>query len=184
MNEKPTTEASVLPRRGWFDSRHLSRSQRTLLLACILFWSVLAFLFFSHFVVQATEVEGDSMAPTMNEGERYILWHLLAEMRAPRRGEIICFRMPGESVYTVKRVVALPGEVVQIRGGRLHVGGAPLEEPYLAPEVRTRPGPTLGFQTYRVPADFFVVLGDNRDHSGDSRSFGPVPRYWIEGIVK
>lgn len=184
MSEKPTTEAPCLPRRAWFDSRHLSRYERSLLLACMLFWSVLAFLFFSNFVVQSAEVDGSSMAPSMKDGERYVLWHVLTAMRTPRRGEIICFRLPGESVYTVKRVVALPGEVVQIRGGRLHVSGAPLDEPYLAPGVQTRPGPELGFRTYRVPADFFVVLGDNRDHSGDSRSFGPVPRHWISGIVK
>lgn len=184
MSKKPTTEASVLPRRAWFDSRHLSRSERTLLLACILFWSVLAFLFFSRFVVQSVEVDGDSMAPTMHDGERYILWHLLSEIRTPRRGEIVCFCLPGESDYTVKRVVALPGEVVQIQNGRLRVSGAPLEETYLAPDVRTRPGPRLGFQKYRVPAKHFVVLGDNRDHSGDSRSFGPVPQRWIRGIVK
>ena len=172
------------PRRRWFDLGSLPRAERTLVLACILFWSVLSFLFFSHFVLQAGEVEGDSMVPTMQDGQRYIIWRLLTLFRAPERGEIICFRMPGEEAYTVKRVIALPGEVVQVRGGRVHVGGVLLEEPYLVSGMRTRPGPGLGPMPYRVPPDWFIVLGDNRDYSSDSRSFGPIPREWIVGVVK
>ena len=125
------------PRRRWFDLGSLPRAERTLVLACILFWSVLSFLFFSHFVLQAGEVEGDSMVPTMQDGQRYIIWRLLTLFRAPERGEIICFRMPGEEAYTVKRVIALPGEVVQVRGGRVHVGGVLLEEPYLVSGMRS-----------------------------------------------
>jgi len=184
MSDAPLEQSSRQPRRKRFDLRSLPRTQRTLVLACILFWSVLAFLFFSHFVLQAAEVEGNSMAPTMQDGERYIIWRLLALLRAPQRGEIVCFRLPGESTYTVKRVIALPGEEVQVRGGRVHVGEVPLEESYLASGVRTRPGPGLGPMPYRVPPGRFVVLGDNRDHSSDTRSFGPIPRDWIVGVVK
>jgi signal peptidase I len=75
----------------------------------------------------------------------------------------------------IKRVIALPGETVEIRDGHVYINGQQLQEPFT--EEATRPG---RYSEVTVPPLHVFVLGDNRDRSNDSRSFGPVP---IENIV-
>ncbi|MCS7178053.1 MAG: signal peptidase I [Anaerolineae bacterium] len=132
--------------------------------------AVLIALFINAFLAQATVVRGDSMEPTLHDNERVIVEKISYRLTGgPRRGDVVVLRLEGARDMLIKRVVALPGETVAIQGGQVIVDGMPLTEPWAV-----RPGgsdypPTL------VPEGYVFVLGDNRSHSNDSRSFGPIP---------
>jgi signal peptidase I len=114
----------------------------------------------------------------------------LPALRAPHRGDIIVFKYPqDEKRDFIKRIVATPGETVQVRGQQVLINGRPLEEPY----VRRNPGAlghtgSPGFCGYAyacepllVPPDSYFVMGDNRDNSQDSRYWGFVKRDKVKG---
>lgn len=110
-------------------------------------------------------VRGGSMAPTLQPGELV----LTLPVGRPRRGEVVLVRDPRDRAHVqVKRVVGLPGEVVEVRGGPLLLDGRPHLEPY-APTATDAGGSVV------VPAGHVAVLGDARDASTDSRTYGPVP---------
>ena len=166
-----------------------------------IFIAVLLALVIRTLVVQAFTIPSGSMMDTLLVGD-YILVnkflygpevpftdHHVPGLRAPRRGDIIVFKYPqDEKRDFIKRIVAGPGETVQIRGARVFVDGRPLQEPY----VKGADGPvSSGAQTYCgyaygceptvVPADAYFVMGDNRDNSQDSRYWGFVKRDKIKG---
>lgn len=130
------------------------------------------------FVARAFTVEGPSMQPTLQAGERLIVDQITYRLREPRRGDVIVFRYPSDPrQYYIKRLVGLPGDVIRITGGVLYVNGQAIHEAYVL-------GPTLGeYGPYTVPEGHYFVLGDNRNNSEDSRSktVGPVPRQLIVG---
>jgi signal peptidase I len=153
-----------------------------MILACLLFWSILSYLVITRFVVMATEVEGDSMVPTLENGDRLLLQRFVFHRAAPDRGQIVALKLPHEEDLMVKRVVAVSGELIQIRDGRVHVNGRRLGEPYLPHDTVTDPG-ALSSNTFKVLLGCYFVLGDNRRQSLDSRSFGAVRKEWILGRV-
>jgi len=108
-------------------------------------------------------------------GDYYTLRLDAYRHRSPQRGEIIVFIGPDGEPY-VKRVIGLPGEEVVIRDGIVFIDGRALSEPYL----KERPQPELPLRGV-APEDHYVVLGDNRNHSADSRDIGYVPREAIIG---
>jgi signal peptidase I len=135
------------------------------------------------FLGQATRVEGQSMEPTLHNSERLIIEKVSYRLRAPQRGDIIVLKPPRRStVPLIKRVIGLPGEVVEIKDDRVYVNGVALEEDYLTQPTKGGMSPRL------VPEEHVLVLGDNRGASNDSRAFGMVPyediigkawlRYW------
>ena len=130
------------------------------------------------FLVQPFQVEGRSMQPRLEDGERILVDKLSPRFRAIGRGDILVFRSPADSGrYLIKRAVGLPGETVRISGGRLIVDGREIEEDYLAhlpPEGESYGPVRLG------PASYFV-LGDHRTDSEDSRTWGAVDRSLIIG---
>ncbi len=129
------------------------------------------------FLAQATIVFGQSMEPNLHPNERLIVDKLSYRMRAPERGDIVVVDLPMMEEMLVKRIVALPGEQVEIRRGVVYVNGAPIEEPFPHDTIEyDMPRLTLG------PLSYFV-LGDNRGNSNDSRSFGPITRDQIMGRV-
>lgn len=148
-------------------------------------------LFIRTFVGEATVVPSGSMEQTILVGDHVFLNKLvygpplpftrvrLPGLRDVQRRDIVAFRFPPDpSQMFVKRVIALPGEMVEIRSGVVFVDGRKLDEPYLVRDnhrLRDNFGPVL------VPADRFFVLGDNRDNSADSRFWGFVPRENIVG---
>ena len=94
--------------------------------------------------------------------------------RMPKRGEVVIFLYPKDtSLKYVKRVIGLPGDVVQVQGSVVRVNGVALDEPYVLAE--NRKGLPIGNGEFKVPAGEFFVLGDNRDNSHDSRFWGTVP---------
>jgi signal peptidase I len=131
--------------------------------------AVLMALLLNVFVVQATSIDGPSMQPNLYGGYRVmtekITYHYV---HGPQRGDVVVIDMPGEEIPLIKRVVALPGETVEVRGGHVLIDGQPLAEPWV-----THWGGRDYPATF-VPPLHVLVLGDNRPSSRDSRSFGPV----------
>jgi signal peptidase I, bacterial type len=146
-----------------------------LLLAVILAGLIIAF------VAQSFLVHGSSMEPTLSDGERLLVDKITYRLRPPERGEIIVFHYPADPKRKfIKRVIGLPGDVIQIRGHQLYLNGVPVEEPYIN-------GPILeSFGPVRVPEGHVFVLGDNRNNSDDSRypDVGPVPMEMIVGVAR
>lgn len=136
------------------------------------------------FIVQPVKVEGTSMLPRLHDGERIFVNKLIYydEYRwAPKveRGDIVVFWYPDDpSKSYIKRVVGLPGDTVEVRDGVVRINGAELDEKYLDPKFnlssRSQP-PVL------VRPNYYFVMGDNRDNSFDSRTWGLVPKKYIYG---
>lgn len=129
------------------------------------------------FLAQATVVYGRSMEPNLHERERLIIDKISYRLHPPQRNDIVVLDLPEMNEMLVKRVVGLPGETVEIRGGVVYVDGQPLAEqfPHEA-SIHDAPPVNLGAFNY-------FVLGDNRGNSNDSRSFGAVNREAIVGRV-
>jgi len=136
------------------------------------------------FVAQPVKVEGTSMLPRLHDGERIFVNKLIYydEYRwAPKidRGDIVVFWFPNDpSKSYIKRVIGLPGDTVEIHDGVVRVNGRDLEERYLDPRLNVS-HPTLG--PIPVKQNYYFVMGDNRDNSSDSRSWGLVPKKYIYG---
>jgi len=138
--------------------------------------AVILYVVIQSFVVQTFRVEQQSMVPTLQEQE-----HLLIDKLTPRfddysRGDIIVFhppdRGPGATPF-IKRVIGVAGDAIELRDGTVWVNGVELEESYTAPGSETLP--TDGTDTWEVAAGELFAMGDNREHSVDSRRFGVVP---------
>jgi signal peptidase I len=130
------------------------------------------------FLYQPVKVEGTSMAPLLSDQERIFINKFVYRFEPIERGDVVVFWYPlDRSKSFIKRVVALPGETVEVRAGRLYVGGKELMEPY----VPANYWDGASFPPLTIPADSFFVMGDHRDSSNDSRVFGPVARQCIYG---
>jgi signal peptidase I len=171
-----------MARRRLFDFRSVPREQRALILACILFWSVISYLIVAHFVLQTTVIIGHSMAPTLEDGDRFIINRWIYRWRDPQRDEIVEVQVPGDDDPSVKRIVALPGERIHLKRGRVFINGRLRREWYLSPGTWTFPE-ALSTNIYAVEPNCYFVLGDNRQVSVDSRVFGAVRREWIMGRI-
>ncbi|MCA1632188.1 MAG: signal peptidase I [Acidobacteria bacterium] len=122
------------------------------------------------------KVEGTAMLPALADGDRILVSRRFGGLK---RGDIVVFHYPPEpSKSYIKRIVGLPGEVVEVRGGRVLIDGSPLAEPYLDPE---RNQALLDLAPVSLPEESYFALGDNRDNSSDSRSWGPLGREFIYG---
>lgn len=124
-------------------------------------------------------IPSSSMSPTLEPGDqilvaRYGIFPLPAE---PRRGDVVVFRSPhADEEFLVKRIVALPGDHVEIRRGTVRVNGEPLTEPYLP-----GPPPAESFWPEVLPEHHYFVLGDHRTQSIDSRNWGPLDGRLVVG---
>jgi len=141
-------------------------------------------LIINVFLGEARRVEMQSMEPNLYENQRLIIEKISYRLHRPQRGDIIVLRLPNHNGEPplIKRVIGLPGEIVEIRGGQVYINGKPLTETYLTERADTDMAPCP------VPANSVFVLGDNRPVSNDSRYFGPISdadiigracfRYW------
>jgi len=161
--------------RRLFEYGAVPREKRTHILAAMLFGSVLSYLLLVRYVIMIGEVEGNSMLPALQDGERYLINRIVYRFRDPQPGEIVEISMPGSGDFSVKRIIAAPGDVVQIKDGHVFVNGRVKLESYLPKDVATD-GKTLGIKAFRVSDNAYFVLGDNRSISIDSRTFGAVGR--------
>jgi signal peptidase I len=159
------------------------------------FWVILAFFVIEAMVIQARVIPSASMENTILIGDHLIVSllgydigipfteHHIALWRNPKRQQIIVFEAPPQAANEedfIKRVIGMPGDTVEIKRGVVFIDGKQLNEPYLNP----RPDPSAPQENtgpFRVPADEYFVMGDNRDDSNDSRFWGYVPRENIIG---
>ena len=140
--------------------------------------AVLFCFFLVTFVGQAFRVQGTSMLPLLEDGERIIVNKLVYRFRAIGRGDVVVFWYPRDpSVSFIKRVVGLPGDVVELREGFLFVNGKAVEEGYLSPRFRD----DESYAPVEIKKGYYYVLGDHRNSSNDSRSWGEVPEKYIYG---
>jgi signal peptidase I len=198
QGDELTTIASPLPESGTpattsaqkSSSRFIREVVETLILAAVIFFGV-------RLVVLNFQVDGNSMFPNLDNGEMLLVnrnaylhfdvnkyidalpfvdhdgTHYIYPFSPPERGDIIVFNPPnGSTKPYIKRVIGLPGETVSFKDGGVFVNGQKVEEPYLDGEpfgCNRNPCPEIA-----VPEGSVYVMGDNRDNSSDSRSFGPV----------
>lgn len=138
---------------------------------------ILAFLAF-NIIVGMSRVDGQSMMPTLKNKQVVAYWRLGDDYRI---GDIVAIKMPNGDKY-VKRIIAVPGDVVNIEDGFVYVNDAKLTEPYInGPDGITDPEDERIVYPYKVDPGAYFVLGDNRPKSLDSRTFGPVIKENIKG---
>ncbi len=171
---KAGAAAPVLVRSPFL--RHL------LIIACVAAFSLPAYYLASRFIVTAVIIQGRSMTPTLQDGDRYYLnrWRYL--FMNPDRGEMVVIKDPGHSDYAVKRIVGKPGDWLNIRDGAIFLNGRRLEEPYLPTGTQTD-APDRQEKWIQLGQDQFYVLGDNRKASEDSRYYGVIHSAQILGLL-
>lgn len=140
-----------------------------------------------YFLIQPFYVKGASMEPNFHDHEYLIIDEISYRFNKPQRGDIIVFRYPeNPQEYFIKRIIGLPGETIEIENGDIKIynkqypEGFILPENYLSSKLKTYVGTK---QQMEVPDNAYYVLGDNRNASKDSRSFGPVKEDLIIGRV-
>jgi len=153
-----------------------------LILACVAAFSLPAYYLASRFIVTAVVIQGRSMNPTLEDGQRYYLnrWRYL--FLPPERGDLVVIKDPGHVDYAVKRIVGKPQDWLNLRDGRIFVNGRRLNEPYLPAGTRTD-APDMQEKWIRLGENQYYVLGDNRQASEDSRFYGVVRSQQILGIL-
>jgi len=130
-----------------------------------------------HFTLLRIHVEGISMLPTYEDGSKYFVNRIAYLWREPQRGDVISIRLAGIHEMYLKRIIALPGETIGFRNGKVLIDGEVLDEPYeKLPCDWTLPPEKLG------PNEYFVV-GDNRSMPAENHTFGKVERNRIVGKV-
>jgi len=137
------------------------------------------------FIAQLLKVNGDSMFPTFKDGEQLISEKLSIRIKPIVRGDIVVFKHPQNSErFLIKRVVGMPNDVFTVSNGLVFVNGATIKEPYVMQGIKTMQGAIIkeGID-YQIPKDEYILLGDNRDQSSDSRDFGAVSAKNIIGRV-
>ena len=149
---------------------------------CVALWSAITCLFVQHFIITSVMVQGKSMMPTLKPGDGCLVNCWLPRFRSYHRGDIVVIRDPFREDLMAKRIIALAGDRVQLRGGRVYVNGRLSPEPYLDPGTQTY-SRQLRDRVITVGANSYFVMGDNRAESEDSRYFGDVDRGAMIGLI-
>jgi signal peptidase I len=148
--------------------------------------AILLALVIRTFVVQAFKIPSGSMLPTLQIGDHLLVNKFLYWFTDPQRGDVIVFKFPQDEARDfIKRVIALPGDKVEVRGKRVYVNDKPVQESYavhLDPSMQENPhSPRDNFAPVQAPPGQLFMMGDNRDYSMDSRFWGFLDMKKIKG---
>lgn len=169
----------VPPHKSFFENlgTHIIDFIQTL----VVFGAVFALLYL--FVAQFHKVSGNSMVPTFHNGDFLITEKISNRVKQPKLGDIIVLKNPrDESQDFIKRIIALPNDSIKIENDSVFVNGTLLKEDYLPAGTITHSGAFLTEgTTVKVGSNQYFVLGDNRNHSSDSREWGGITKKEIIG---
>jgi len=127
---------------------------------------------------QRFTVIGSCMEPGFQDEQQLLVNKVVYHLHEPERGDVIILHPPGDMEGPfIKRIIALPGDTVEVKEGIVYVSGSPLEEPYI------KEPPRYTLQQYTIPPDTYFVLGDNRNNANDSHTGWVLPRQNIVGKV-
>ena len=141
---------------------------QTLIMALIFYFLIDSFF-------PRVRVENISMKPTLQPGELLLVNKLSYRLGQPHHGDVIVFHYPGNpSEDYIKRLIGLPGDDIRVENGLVYINNQPMDEPYIA-------APPAYNGNWKIPENMFFVLGDNRNQSSDSHSWGFVPKDLIVG---
>ena len=133
-------------------------------------------LFLSACSPKPVVVQGKAMMPTFDDGDRIMIDQNLGELK---RGEVITHLFPRDtSKWFIKRIIGLPGEKIEIVGGKVFINGRILDEPYVDESFNQN---KMDMQPKMIPENHYFVMGDNRDNSSDSRYWGTLPKELVTG---
>jgi signal peptidase I len=186
QNYKDREEQAVLPMEELkdFESKTQSEIHRFKLAFELRSWSrdilvaMAIAIFIVVFVIQPVKVEGTSMQPHLSDQERIFVNRFVYRFADVHRGDVVVFWYPKDhSKSFIKRVLGVSGDEVEIREGIVYINGSRMDEPYLNPEYRDY----RSYPKVIVPPGQYFVLGDHRNSSNDSRSWGFVARDLIYG---
>jgi signal peptidase I len=136
--------------------------------------------FIITFIFQVARVDGRSMSPTLEDHDRLIVNKFVYLFNDPQPGDIVMLRYPADpDTMFVKRVIARENDTVQIADGLVSINGVPLHDTYVPAEFRSHDNLT----PTTLESGYYFVLGDHRNQSSDSRTWGPVPKKYIVGRV-
>lgn len=147
----------------------------------VVFGAIMALIYL--FIAQPHKVSGRSMVPTFADGDYIITDKITYKFYLPQKGDIIVLKNPrDESQDFIKRIMAVPGDSVKIENKSVYVNGILLTEPYLPPDIQTQSGSFLNEgNIIKAGENQYFVMGDNRDHSSDSREWGAITKEEIVG---
>ncbi len=167
------------PSKSFFESLggHLIDFIQTL----VVFGAIFAILYL--FVAQFHKVSGNSMFPTYHNGDFLVTEKITYRFGGAKRGDVIILKNPrDESQDFIKRVIALPGDTIKIEADSVYINDKLLDEPYLSSGTPTHAGAFLTEGVaVKAGSNQYFVLGDNRNHSSDSREWGPITKEEIIG---
>ncbi len=147
-------------------------------------WVIVLVFLIRTFILQAFWIPSGSMIPTLKVGDRVLVAKIWNYFKEPSRGSVYVFRYPEDRTRDfIKRIIAIPGDVVDIKSGVVYVNGQPVDEPYVKNrDIYTlKSGDLFPEVPFTVPEGRYFALGDNRPSSRDSRYWGFVHEEDIHG---
>lgn len=150
---------------------------------CATVVAVSSYFMATHFVFQTVVVDGDSMKPTLHNADRYMLNRIEYYFRTPQASDIVVIRDPEDGGLSIKRIIAVAGQNVELAGGSVYVNGVKMKESYLPKGTRTFSYKKYDHEKFVCGEKQYFLLGDNRSNSADSRVYGVLPLANILGVV-
>jgi len=175
----PNTYYDYPPNKGFFEN--IGSQIIDFIQTLVVFGAIFALIYI--FVAQFHKVQGQSMFPTIHNGDFLVTEKISYRLGEPKRGQIVVLKNPrDESVDFIKRIIALPGDQIKIEQSRFFLNGGVLNEPYLPPGTTVTGENFLkDGEAYTLGPNQYFVAGDNRKNSSDSRDFGPIGKEKLIG---
>jgi signal peptidase I len=142
-----------------------------------------AYYMISRYVITPVVIQGRSMTPTLRDGECYFLNRWIYIFKTPARGDLVVIKDPGHDDFAVKRIIARPGDWLNLKDGKVYLNGERLHEDYLPKGTFTTTS-DYHEKWYQLGNQQYFVMGDNRACSEDSRTYGHILRGNILGAIR